>query len=176
MEEKYTKTIFQMAEDKYINYDENVRRLIEVITRQQGNIDLDDRRVFGKHIHAFIWAFFTGVYEDKRITPEKWEYDQTFSLGTMHRDQAGLAADTMLLIGLGEIKVEDLDKTFTSNSGIRKLLNIISSFAEGGAKHILEIRETEGNETYLDSPYHFHDEIKARIKSEKVSKEKKQIL
>ena len=167
MEDRYADTVFEMAQDKFINYDKNVRALIDTITRKQGAIDLDKEKVFGKHIHAFIWAFFTGVFNNKKIELNSWEYTDTFTLGVMHRDQSGIAADAMLLIAISEIKTDDFEKTFTTKNGIRKILNILSSYAEGGAKHILEIKETDGNTNYLDHAYHFHDEIKNRIKSDK---------
>ena len=161
---EYSDTITKLIEDKKIYYGENVKKLIETITRTGSNINLDDNRIFGMHIHAFCWAFFTGVNQNKSITPEKWLYTDTFSLGTYYRDGGGTVADAMLLIALGELKTENFEESFTSNSGIREILNIISSFAEGGAKHILEIRATPGTTTYLDSPYHFFDEIKKRGK------------
>ena len=44
----------------------------------------------------------------------------------------------------------------------RKLLTIISEYAEGGAKHILEIRQTSGYERKFDSPDDYVMEIVRR--------------
>ena len=47
----------------------------------------------------------------------------------------------------------------------RKLLNEISSYAEGGASHILEIRQGEeiNSSTYLDNISDFYNELEERI-------------
>ena len=66
MEEKYTETLYQKIEDKKLHYGENLRDVIDIITKKQGAIDIDDHRVFGKHIHAFCWAFYTGVFYNKK--------------------------------------------------------------------------------------------------------------
>ena len=71
------------------------------------------------------------------------------------------------MIALGELETDDFEKTYTSQSGLREILNIISSYAEGSAKYILEIRETDGKTNFLDSPFHFFDEINRRIKTKK---------
>jgi hypothetical protein len=167
MEDKYSNTLFQIIEDKKLHYGEDLRSLISTITRTSSSINTEDHRVFGKHIHAFCWAFFHGVYYKKKETPDNWSYTDTFSIGTFYRDQGSIVADAMVMIALGELESKDFEKTITTQSGIRNILNIISSYAEGGAKHIMEIRDTDSTSNYLDAPYHFFDEINNRIKDEK---------
>ncbi|MDX1718705.1 MAG: hypothetical protein R3353_00965 [Salegentibacter mishustinae] len=167
MNDIYSESIFSTLENKKIHYGENLRDLIDLITKVQSKIDLEDAKVFGKHIHAFTWAFFTGTYYNKKEVPEKWSYTDTFSLGTIKRDEGQLAADAMLLIALGEYETENLEQNLVSQSGIRSLLNIISQYAEGGAKYIMEIRSGDdiNDQNFLNNINHFFDEIKKRAKN-----------
>ncbi|MDT0688742.1 hypothetical protein RM549_03045 [Salegentibacter sp. F188] len=158
-------TFLKLVEDKKLHYGKNLRELIPLITRVQGKVNLDDTKVFGKHIHAFSWAFFTGYFYERTEIPEKWEHTDTFSIGTFLRDGAEDVAYTMLMIGLNETKINDIEKDLTSQNGIREILNNISKFAEGGAKYILEKREGDDpvSKTYLNNIEHFFDEIHQRL-------------
>ena len=161
MEESFLKII----EDKKLHYGKNVRELITLISRVQGKVDLTDTKVFGKHIHAFSWAFFTGYFYERTEIPESWDFTDTFSLGTYLRDSAEDVAYTMLMIGLNDTEIKDVEKDLTSQNGIREILNNISKYAEGGAKYILEKREGEDpiSKTYLNNIEHFFDEITSRL-------------
>jgi hypothetical protein len=64
-------------------------------------------------------------------------------------------ANGLLLMALGKVKALDIKDILSS----RKLLTIISEYAEGGAKYILEIRQTPGFERKFDSPDDFFIEI-----------------
>ena len=131
----------------------------------QGKVDLNDTKVFGKHIHAFSWAFFTGYFYKRTETPQKWEFTDTFSIGTYLRDGADSVAYSMLMIGLNETNITNIEMDLNSQSGIRTILNNISKYAEGGAKYILEKREGDDplSKTYLNNIEHFFNEITSRV-------------
>jgi hypothetical protein len=158
-------TFLKIIEDKKLHYGDYTRQLIDLITRVQSKVDLEAKKVFGKHIHAFSWAFFTGLNENKKEIPNSWKYTDTFSLGTFYRDGAETVANVMLMSALNEYEILDIEEDFTKDKNIRTLLNIISSYAEGGAKHILEIREGNDLEskTYLNNIDDFFDVINSRI-------------
>lgn len=158
-------TLLQTLEDKGLYYGSYVKDLIALITRVQGKIDLEAQKVFGKHIHAFSWAFFTGLNENKKEEEVDWVNRDGFSLGTIYRDGAENVANVMIMVALNEFEIENLEEDFTKPSSIRKLLNIISSYAEGGARHIMEIREGNdlNSKTYLNNVDDFFEEINSRI-------------
>ena len=158
-------TLLQALEGKGLYYGPYVKDLIALITRVQGKIDLEAQKVFGKHIHAFSWAFFTGLNENKHEDEVDWVTRDGFSLGTIYRDGAENVANVMIMVALNEFKIENIDDDFTKPSSIRKLLNIISSYAEGGAKHIMEVREGNdlNSKTYLNNVDDFFDEINSRM-------------
>jgi hypothetical protein len=64
-------------------------------------------------------------------------------------------ANGLLLMAIGKVKTKEATDILNS----RKLLTIISEYAEGGAKHILEIRQTPGFERKFDSPDDYLIEI-----------------
>jgi hypothetical protein len=67
-------------------------------------------------------------------------------------------SQALLLMAIGKIDPKKSDDFLNS----RKLLTIISEYAEGGAKYILEIRQTPGYERKFDSPDDFLIEIVKR--------------
>lgn len=167
IEERYSDTFFTAVEGKKLHYGKNVRNVIDLITRVGSNVRLDETRVFGKHIHAFAWCFFTGLNEDIQIElgeGQNYEYTDTFSFAIYKNDFAEIVADTMLMVALADYQDDDLEKAFTSQVGIRKILNIISSYAEGGAQYILDRRNSDDiiEQNYLNSIGHFFDELKKR--------------
>ena len=93
-----------------------------------------------------------------------WVTRDGFSLGTIYRDGAENVANVMIMVALNEFS-ENIDDDFTKPSSIRKLLNIISSYAEGGAKHIMEVREGNdlNSKTYLNNVDDFFEEINSRM-------------
>ena len=158
-------TLLKTLDGKGLYYGPYVKELIILITRVQGKIDLEAQKVFGKHIHAFSWAFFTGLNENKKEENVDWVTRDGFSLGTINRDGAENVANIMVMTALNEFKIENIEEDFTKQSSIRNLLNIISSYAEGGAKHIMEIREGNdlNSKTYLNNVDDFFEEINSRI-------------
>lgn len=158
-------SLISIIDNKKLYYGTSVRGLIELITRVQGKVDLDAQNIFGKHIHAFTWAFFTGLNHNKKEKNPSWEYKDTFSLGTIKRDGADVVADVMVMVALNEFKISNIEEDFTKNSSIREILNIISCYAEGGAKYILEIREGNdlNSKTYLNNIDDFYEEIINRL-------------
>lgn len=161
-------TLLKILESRSLYYGPCVKELIQLITRVQGKVDLEAQKVFGKHIHAFSWAFFTGLNENKKETDVEWVNRDGFSLGTIYRDEAGTAADVMIMVALNEFDIQNIEEDFTKQTSIRDILNVISFYAEGGAKHILEVRE--GNDldskTYLNNVQDFFEVINSRLKQE----------
>lgn len=159
-------TLNKSLENKGLYYGSNVKELIKLITRVQGKVDLENQVMFGKHIHAFIWAFFTGLNEGKKEANVDWVNKDGFSLGTINRDGAETVADVMIMVALNEYEITDIETDFTKNNSQREILNIISSYAEGGAKHILEIREGNdlNSKTFLNNVDDFFEEITKRLK------------
>ena len=160
-------TLLKILEDKKLHYGDHTRQLIELITRVQSKVDLEAKKVFGKHIHAFSWAFFTGIKENKKEESYTFKYTDTFSFGTYYRDGAETVANVMLMTALNEFEINNIEEDFTKEKNIRNLLNIISSYAEGGSKHILEIREGHNldSKTFLNNIDDFFDVINSRIES-----------
>lgn len=159
-------TLNKSLENKGLYYGPNVKEVIKLISRTQGKVDLESEVVFGKQIHGFIWAFFTGLSEGKKESKVDWVSRDGFSLGTINRDGAETVADVMIMVALNEYEITDIETDFTKNNSQREILNIISSYAEGGAKHILEIREGNdlNSKTFLNNVDDFFDEITKRLK------------
>ena len=53
-----------------------------------------------------------------------------------------MVANSLVLMAISKIETDNIEEFLNP----RKILTVISEFAEGGAKHVLEIRETPGKE------------------------------
>jgi hypothetical protein len=67
-------------------------------------------------------------------------------------------ANGLILMSIGKIEAKEAKEILNS----RKILTIISEYAEGGAKHVLELRQTPGFERFFDSPDDYLREVKKR--------------
>lgn len=138
----------------YGNYVEQIR---DMFARKQESLKKQDDKFFSKYWQVYAWAAIIGFINDKREIGAELPNQTSFDY-QMITNGSQSVADALLLMAIGKIETKDT-KDFLNS---RKLLTIISEYAEGGAKHILEIRQTPGWERKFDSPDDYLMEIVKR--------------
>jgi hypothetical protein len=138
----------------YGNYVEQVR---DMFARKQESLSKKDDKFFSKYWQVYAWAAIIGFVNDKREEGIELPNQSSFQY-QMITNGSEFVSQALLLMAIGKIDPKKSDDFLNS----RKLLTIISEYAEGGAKHILEIRQTPGYERKFDSPDDFLIEIVKR--------------
>jgi hypothetical protein len=138
----------------YGNYVEQVR---DMFARKQESLSKKDDKFFSKYWQVYAWAAIIGFVNDKSEEGADLPNQTSFQY-QMITNGSEFVSQALLLMAIGKIDPKKSDDFLNS----RKLLTIISEYAEGGAKYILEIRQTPGYERKFDSPDDFLIEIVKR--------------
>lgn len=152
--------ILRDLRNKKIHYGEYVEKVRDLFSRKQESITKYDDRFFSKYWQVYSWCAIIGFREEKRILGADLPNQTSFEY-QMIDNGSQFIAQSLLFMALGKIP-SDASKDLLNP---RKLLTVISEYAEGGAKHILEIRQTRGSERMFDNPDDYFEELLRRIKS-----------
>lgn len=148
-----------------VHYGEYTKKIMDLFSRQEErgtNITKKDDRFFSQLWQAFAWAAIIGFREDKRLTNADLLHKTSFKYQTITNSSEDIAHG-LILMAIGKIKAKTSNEILNS----REVLNIIGEYAEGGSKHILEIRQTPGSETQFNYSDDFFLEIFKRKSREK---------
>jgi hypothetical protein len=134
--------------DKKIHHGEYVLKVRDLFSRKQESLAKQDDKFFSKYWQVFAWSAIIGFVNDKREKGAKLDH-QTIDFSAISHGSETIT-NGLILMAIG--KIEDA-KNSDDILNSRKILNIIGEYAEGGAKHILEIKQTPGYESkfnYID--------------------------
>jgi len=146
--------LFTETNKKNVHYGNYVEQIKDLFARKQESLKKQDDKFFSKYWQVYAWAAIIGFINDKREEGADLPFKNSFQY-QMITNGSDTIANGLLLMALGKIKTLIIKDILNS----RKLLTIISEYAEGGAKYILEIRQTPGFERKFDSPDDFFIEI-----------------
>lgn len=146
--------LFNEINKKDVHYGIYVEQIKDLFARKQESLKKQDDKFFSKYWQVYAWASIIGFINDKREEGADLPFKNSFQY-QMITNGSDTIANGLLLMALGKIKTLNIKDILNS----RKLLTIISEYAEGGAKYILEIRQTPGFERKFDSPDDFFIEI-----------------
>ncbi|MBF8149072.1 hypothetical protein ITJ86_04145 [Winogradskyella sp. F6397] len=158
-----TEKLSQEINSKGVHYGDNCKKIMDLFSRQEekgSNITKKDDKFFSMLWQAFAWAAIIGFRNEKTLKGADLKHKTSFKFQTITNSSERIA-NSLLLMALGKIKGETAEEILNS----RKLLTIIGEHAEGGAKHILELRETQGFETKFNYSDDFFLEIYERNSS-----------
>ncbi|WP_018110018.1 hypothetical protein [Bacteroides propionicifaciens] len=149
--------LFSEINKRNVHYGNYVEQIRDMFARKQESLRKQDDKFFSKYWQVYAWAAIIGFITDKR--EEKAELsNQTSFQYQMISNGSQSVADALVLMAIAKVHANEAKDILNS----RKLLTIISEYAEGGAKHILEIRQTPGYERKFDSPDDYLLEIVKR--------------
>lgn len=113
------------------------------------NITRADDKFFSNYWQVYAWAAIIGFRHDKRIENDPLPNRQSFEYQVISNASESIAY-SLVLMAIGKMKIADSEELLDS----REILTIISEYAEGGAKHVLEQRATSG----MESRYNYADD------------------
>lgn len=146
--------LFIEINKRNVHYGSYVEQVRDMFARKQESLRTQDDKFFSKYWQVYAWSAIIGFINDKREEGASLPNQSSFQY-QMITNGSETISQALLLMAIGKIDATGVDDFLKS----RKLLTIISEYAEGGAKHILEIRETPGYETRFNSPDDFMLEV-----------------
>ncbi|MBD8083013.1 hypothetical protein [Chryseobacterium caseinilyticum] len=149
--------LFTEINKRNVHYGTYVEQIRDMFARKQESIVKKDDKFFSKYWQVYAWSAIIGFVNDKREIGADLPNQSSFQYQMITNGSESIA-HALLLMAIGKIDAKESSDFLNS----RKLLTTISEFAEGGAKHILEIRQTPGWERKFDSPDDYLIEIVRR--------------
>lgn len=136
-----TERILIEANAKSVHYGDNVFKIRDLFSRKQESISKQDDKFFSKYWQVYAWSAIIGFVYNKRLENASLPHKTSFEF-QMITNGSGTISNALLLMALSKVNETSIEKILDT----RNLLTIISEYAEGGAKFILEIRQTPGKE------------------------------
>ena len=130
------KLILEMNKSN-VHYGDTVLKVRDLFSRKQEATGKEDDKFFSKYWQVYAWAAIIGFKNNKREEGVALPNSTSFQYQMIYNGSTTIAY-SLLLMAIGKIKAEKPEDILDS----RKILTIISEYAEGGAKYILELRET----------------------------------
>ncbi len=149
--------LFTEINKRDVHYGNNLEQIKDLFARKQETLKKQDDKFFSRYWQVYAWAAIIGFVNNKREEGAELPFKNSFQF-QMITNGSETIANGLLLMAFGKVKDSDVKDLLNA----RNLLTIISEFAEGGAKHILEIRQTPGFERKFDSPDDYILEIQKR--------------
>lgn len=155
-----------MADDRFLVeisrlpvwYGKNVQNVRDLFSRKEQQITKKDSQFFSQYWQIFAWSAILGFLHDKRIEDADLSNRQSIpSFKTIYTNGEDVG-QALILMAIGKIKTDDPEDILKP----RQILNIIGEYAEGGARYVLELRESEGNLNLFDHPDDYLMEIHER--------------
>jgi hypothetical protein len=149
--------LFKEINERNVHYGNYVEQIRDLFARKQETLRRQDDKFFSKYWQVYAWAAIIGFINNKREEGIDLPNKSSFQF-QMITNGSETIANGLLLMAIGKIEGKEAKDILNS----RKLLTIISEYSEGGAKHILEIRQTPGYERKFDSPDDYFMELLKR--------------
>lgn len=150
---------------KNVHYGDQLLKVRDLFSRKQENLSKQDDKFFSKYWQVYAWAAIIGFVNDKRETGSALPNQNSFQY-QMIANGSESVANALILMAIGKMNESSSEQILDS----RKILTIISEYAEGGAKHILELRQTPGLEDKFNYADDYFFEIVERNKLVDISK------
>ena len=137
-----------------IHYGNNLEQIRDLFARKQESLKKQDDKFFSKYWQVYAWAAIIGFVNNKREEGAELPFRTSFQFQMITNGSESIA-NGLLLMAIGKVEAREVKEILN----VRNLLTIISEYAEGGAKHILEIRQTPGFERKFNSPDDYIEEV-----------------
>lgn len=145
-----------MSDENFINeinklgvwYGKYVEQIRDLFSDKEKSINTIDTKFFSQYWQVYSWAAIIGFIEGKRVKNAELPNKSSIASFRIIYNNGEDIAKALVLMAISKISTNNPDEILIP----REILTIISEYAEGGAKHILELRKTDGNETLFDHP------------------------
>lgn len=142
---------------KKVWYGDELEKVRDLFSRKEEkgfNITRSDDKFFSNYWQVYAWCSIIGFLNDKRVINDPLKNRSSFEFQVVTNASENISY-ALILMAIGKIESDNIVDILDS----RKILTIISEFAEGGAKHILEIRSTPGLEDKFNHAEDYFNEI-----------------
>ncbi|EOR93961.1 hypothetical protein ADIARSV_2795 [Arcticibacter svalbardensis MN12-7] len=146
---------------KKVWYGNELLKVRDLFSRKEErgvNITRADDKFFSNYWQVYAWASIIGFLHNKREKGDLLQNRTSFEYQVISNASESIAY-SLVLMAIGKMEVSTSDELLNS----REILTIISEYAEGGAKHILELRGTSGQESKFNYADDYFREIFERI-------------
>lgn len=126
---------------KNVHYGNYVLKVRDLFSRKQESLAKQDDKFFSKYWQVYAWSAIIGFVNNKKEEGAALPHQSSFQFQMISNGSESIA-NALTLMAIGKIEGKSSEILLDS----RKILTIISEYAEGGAKHILELRQTPGFE------------------------------
>ncbi|NEM96989.1 hypothetical protein [Pontibacter burrus] len=150
---------------KKVWYGAEVLKVRDLFSRKEekgSNITKSDDKFFSNYWQVYAWAAIIGFINNKRVTGATLDNRTSFEYQVISNASESISY-ALILMAIGKIEAQ----TSAEILDAREILTIISEYAEGGAKHVLELRETPGLESKFNYADDYFLEIFERVASPK---------
>lgn len=127
----------------YGDYLEEVRNLF---SRKEQRIETEDIKFFSQYWQVFAWAAIIGFVNDRRIVGANLGNKTSIASFKIIQNGSEDISQALVLMALSKMEGQSVDQLLKP----RAILNILGEYAEGGARFILEQRES--NQGLFDNP------------------------
>ena len=142
---------------KPVHYGDYVLKVRDLFSRKQESLAKLDDKFFSKYWQVYAWSAIIGFVNNKREVGADLPHKNSFEYQMITNGSENIA-NALILMAIGKIEGNTSEDILDT----RKLLTIISEYAEGGAKHVLEIRQTPGFEHKFNYADDYFYEIQER--------------
>lgn len=149
---------------KKVWYGAEVLKVRDLFSRKEekgSNITKSDDKFFSNYWQVYAWAAIIGFINNKRVTGATLDNRTSFEYQVISNASESISY-ALILMAIGKIEAQNSADILDA----RNILNIISEYAEGGAKHILELRGTPGFESKFNYADDYFLEIFERVPSQ----------
>ena len=147
-----------------VHYGDNVLKVRDLFSRKQESLSKQDDKFFSKYWQVYAWAAIIGFVNNKREEGASLPHQNSFQYQMIANGSESIA-NALILMAIGKVEGKTSDDILDP----RKILTIISEYAEGGAKHVLEIRQTPG----LEHKFNYADDYFFEIVERPTTKKQK---
>lgn len=149
---------------KKVWYGTELLKVRDMFSRKEekgGNITKSDDKFFSNYWQVYAWAAIIGFMNDKRVENDPLPNRTSFEYQVISNASENISY-ALVLMAFGKMKGDNSEKLLDA----RAILTIISEYAEGGAKHVLELRGTPGMESKFNLASDYFREIFERVPNE----------
>jgi hypothetical protein len=140
-----------------VHYGEEVRKVRDLFSRKQESLAKEDDKFFSKYWQVYAWAAIIGFVNNKRVSDSPLIHKNSFQYQMITNGSENIA-NALVLMAISKIKAKSYEDVLDT----REILTIISEYAEGGARHVLEIRQTPSFESKFNYADDYFSEIVER--------------
>jgi hypothetical protein len=151
--------LIDLTNNKNIHQGDNTIKVRDLFSRKQESITKTDDKLFSMYWQVYAWCATIGFYHNRREKGIKLPHQQSFQY-QMISNGSQIIAHGLILMALAKSDSEKIEEFLD----IRSLLTIVSEYAEGGAKYVLELRQTPGKTDLFNHVDDYFDELLDRLK------------